>query len=517
VTQAAPAAAGGIAPAQATDGSVMGEVASVRQIGRGTAWYAASVVIARAVSIVMLPIYTRYLTPGDYGQIQMLGVVSDMTAIFLTAGMTSGVQRFYFKARTEPERNAVLSTALLFELLLALVGTTILVAFAGPLARQFLGGAQNAWLVRLTGIDFSATVLWSVPMMLLQSRGNVRAVTAVSLARLAAQLTLNVYLIVGEGWGAAAMITSSLVVNLVQGIGLATWMLRTTGVQWSAPVVRALRAFGVPHQLSFAGAFVSTYGDRFFIQALAGLPAVGIYSLAYQFGFLLVQVSAVPFLQAWNPMRHATAGRPKAERDALAARVFFFFNLLLLTAALGLCVGIDPALTVLTAPAFRTATALVPPIVLAYVIQSWTDVVRFGIDVAERTVFHAYATLACALVTLACYVLLIPRFAGHGAAWATCIGFAVRFVLSYRWANQLWPTDYGWRRAWQMLGLSFGCFGLYAFARPDALWMQIVAGASVLVLFLVLVSVFVASPPERATLRSALGHPARALALLVGK
>ena len=68
-----------------------------------------------------------------------------------------------------------------------------------------------------------------------------------------------------------------------------------------------------------------------------------------------------------------------------------------------------------------------------------------------------------------------------------------------------------------MLGLSFGCFGLYAFARPDALWMQIVAGASVLVLFLVLVSVFVASPPERATLRSALGHPARALALLVGK
>ena len=40
---------------------------SFRTLGRQTAIYSFGVMLGRAVSFLMLPVYTRYLTPSDYG------------------------------------------------------------------------------------------------------------------------------------------------------------------------------------------------------------------------------------------------------------------------------------------------------------------------------------------------------------------------------------------------------------------------------------------------------------------
>jgi O-antigen/teichoic acid export membrane protein len=70
--------------------------ASFRRLGRETAIYGLGVLLGRAVSFLMLPVYTRFLTPADYGIIQLLDLTVDVAAIFFTAGASSGVQRFYF-------------------------------------------------------------------------------------------------------------------------------------------------------------------------------------------------------------------------------------------------------------------------------------------------------------------------------------------------------------------------------------------------------------------------------------
>ena len=71
---------------------------SFRTLGRQTAIYSFGVILGRAVSFLMLPVYTRYLTPSDYGLVQLLELLVEVVAIFFTAGATAGLQRFYFKA-----------------------------------------------------------------------------------------------------------------------------------------------------------------------------------------------------------------------------------------------------------------------------------------------------------------------------------------------------------------------------------------------------------------------------------
>jgi O-antigen/teichoic acid export membrane protein len=212
-------------------------------------------------------------------------------------------------------------------------------------------------------------------------------------------------------------------------------------------VIRDLRRFGVPYQITTAGSFILTFGDRFFLARYDGPAAVGLYGIAYQFGFLLYMLGGDPFLSAWAPQRYELINRPRAERDASYARGFLYFNLTLMTTAMGIIVFVRPAIGVLTTNDYHSAALLVPIIVAAYVLQSWGNAVKFGIDVAEQTKLYTWASWIAAGVVLVCYATLIPSYGGYGAALATFIAFAVRFGLAFYWSQKVWPVDYQWRRS----------------------------------------------------------------------
>ena len=96
---------------------------SFRRLGRNTLIYSAGVFVQRIISVLMLPIYTRVMTPADYGVLDLLQMVTDITALVLTAGLTAGLQRVLLPGRRlATRRNAIVSTAFLMQLGLALRG-----------------------------------------------------------------------------------------------------------------------------------------------------------------------------------------------------------------------------------------------------------------------------------------------------------------------------------------------------------------------------------------------------------
>ena len=102
--------------------------ATFRRLGRETVIYGLGVILGRAVSFLMLPVYTRFLSPSDYGIIQLLDLTVDVAAIFFTAGATSGVQRFYFKTSDPAARARLLSTTFFLVLTLSTLGALTLAA-----------------------------------------------------------------------------------------------------------------------------------------------------------------------------------------------------------------------------------------------------------------------------------------------------------------------------------------------------------------------------------------------------
>lgn len=472
-------------------------MSGTRRIGRSALIYGLQPVLARAASILMLPVYTRFLTADDYGVLQLLATTVEVVSILVVAGATAGVSRFYFKRESQEERNRLLSTAWLLHCGLSVAGGAFVLLTAPLIHRYLLKGSGTVGMVQLAGLNLATGVLAAVPMLRLQISERAISYTTSNLVRLVLQLSMNILFVVWVRMGVNGPLLSTLVTNILVGVVLVTAMLRQTGLRWDSEARNDLVRFGRPARLTAVGSFILNFGDRYFLALYRSTAAVGTYGLAYQFGFYFTQFFASPLVSAWDPIRYQMGNRPREEWEPSYLRIFDLANLLYFTGFVGIAVAIGPAIRILTTPAFYGAAAMVPPIVAAYVAQAWTATFVFQINMAERTKLYTTATWWSIVVVMTLYWLLIPPFGGMGAAWATAISFGVRSFLTYRAAQSVWPVSYDWSIVRRLVPLAVVIAMVSSFVQRFSLIAQIVAGLLIFGVYAAILLRYMVSPTDR--------------------
>jgi O-antigen/teichoic acid export membrane protein len=192
-------------------------------------------------------------------------------------------------------------------------------------------------------------------------------------------------------------------------------------------------------------------------------------------------------------------------------------NLLLISAALGITLFASDGLRLLTLPAFYPAAKIVPVVLIAYIFQSWTGMQDVGIHLRERTEFITLANWIAALVAIAGYMLLIPRWLGWGAAIATVLSFGVRYLIILRVSLRFLPVHYQWTPVFRIIGLALGA-ALLSIAEPaEGIATSLAIRAAIFVLYVAAVwRAGVLTDDERSAVRdfiaSRLSFSARATA-----
>lgn len=483
------------------------------QIGRHGLVYTAGVVLNRVISLVMLPIYTRYLTPADYGLLQLVEMTADVIAIVFGSHLAAGIFKLYHEDDVPDRQRAVISTSLLVVALAYAAGGAAAYLLADPLAIRIFGTTEHAGLLRLAAASLALQGAILVPLSHLQLTKQSRVYVGVTSVKLLVQLTLNLVLVVGLGMAAKGVLLGTLIANALVALYLLGRLLRAVGVHFASPVARRLLRLGLPFIATQLASFVVTYGDRYFLQAAWGASVVGIYALAYQFGFLLVNLAWTPFNAVWEPARFEVARDP--DRDRVYARAFTYFNLYFLVLATGIAIFVQDVLRVLAAPSFHAATPFVPIILLAYVFYSWSGFQNIGIFMKERTEFVTIANWIAAAVALALYALLIPRRGALGAAIATVAAYAVRALAIYLFSQRLWPVAYRWTPVLRLFGLSIAASVVERLLPPMALLPSVGARLVLFAAYLFAVWHSGALPAsERAAIRRSIRSPGQALAFI---
>src|SRR6185503_5972581 len=90
---------------------------------RHGAIYGLGNVLAKAIGFLMVPFYTHYLDPVDYGVLEILALSMSLLGMVLHMGITAALLRSYGAAQSSDEKRKAVSTAFLF------VGVTGLVTF----------------------------------------------------------------------------------------------------------------------------------------------------------------------------------------------------------------------------------------------------------------------------------------------------------------------------------------------------------------------------------------------------
>lgn len=466
----------------------------------------------RAVGFLLIPIYTRFLSPNDYGVIELIELFVTLAGIcFGIASISDAMVRIYYDYKDEHSRAAVISTAVvgvgavsLFIVALAWLG-------AEPLSRAVLESADRAGLVRAAFVAMLFSSIMDVALVYQRIRQRAVFFVVFSLVQVSGTMALNVYLIAFAKMGVWGFVISKLICTGLGAVVLAVIVVRETGWRIERGVARQLAGFATPLILSSVSFFTIHFADRFFLKHYANLTQVGLYALAYKFGFLVTYLVGQPFENVWSVNMYGHVGEPGWKREF--ARVASYLMFFLVLAAVGLGLFIDQVLRMMADPAYLPAAVVVPVLAFGYAFREVGDFFRGLLFINKRVLLFGRVTLGCAAVNLALNFLLISRWGIAGAAWATLLTWMSYMLACWYLAHREHEVPYPVKSFLVLCGAGTAACAGGSFFRDLGMLQQ--WGADLLLLGLFVAVVWVAGyfdPREIAAIRGHLAAGRRSVA-----
>jgi len=431
---------------------------------RHMAVYGVGGILIKAVGFLMLPFYTRYLTPADYGVLEILDLSMSVFGLLLNMGLIPAFLRSYATARTEEQKRTIVSTGCTFGVAAGVFTFLAGVGLVRPISLLLFGPQIPATYVLLSFSTLVLTFMANLPRAYLRALEASGAYTAVDTAYVLLLLVLNIFFIVVLRTGLAGMLWSSVIAGSLQFLLVGFWALRKAGVRFHWPYLKGMLDFGLPLIFSNLALFVLNFSDRFFLQHLRSLDVVGIYAIGYKFGYMMNYLIVQPFFVMWQSRMYAIHSRP--DHPQIFRQFFSMYGLGLIYAGLAMSLFSPEVIGIMVKPQFAASQDVVPVVVLAYVFYGLGFFAQSGVLLSSKTSRLGLIGAAAALLNLGLNYFLIYYFGMMGAAWATALSFAFMTAATYFVAKRLLPLRLGFGRVYAGMFVAIGMYVLCRWGIP---------------------------------------------------
>jgi O-antigen/teichoic acid export membrane protein len=461
---------------------VAGEASSLKAMVRICGVYGVSSILSRSIAFLLLPLYTRALSPEEYGIRAMVVVGIELTMLLTACGLKEAINRFYAGADgTRAAQLEAASTGILTHIGLIGSGVTLGVVFAPALSAPLLGDAALAPYLRLGLISGFLAHVHEAAFVYLRAERRASTVALVSLGSMFAMVVLNFLFVVGLRLGVAGIFYAEIIVFAVTGVTLTVRTLREVGVSFSPRVARAMLRFGIPLMLVPCASLFVSRADVMFLTHYGSLAYVGIYSLSVQCAQVLQLAVIYPFRYFWDSTQFQIAREDPEGRTF--RRMFQWLTTLAIVAAFGCAVAAEHVIHLMAAPVFHDAARVVPILVIAYVLEGIYLFFNSALLVRNRTGLVGLVAISTAAVNLGANALLVPAFLAVGAATARVVAQIVMVGMTFVLAQRLWRQHPDFRGLAIVSGSAVALF-LVAQSLPDGPLLLVVAAKALLVLVL---------------------------------
>lgn len=413
--------------------------------------YATSGLLVSLAGFVSFPILTRVFSVAEYGVISWISSALTVLVVLGKLGLQHAIVRFHAEAQAlrhgvTPARylSTVLAGLLWGSVAAVLIGTaavTVLPAQAlnPPLTRGLL--LLGVLLVPIRVLDSAVSNLLRV-----QQRSSLLA--SYTALRRWAVLALVLLVLLAVQTDLAAFYLATLVGEALVTAGMAWYALRGMGLNPAAldpPLLLSMLRYAAPLVIYDLSGVLLNLGDRFFIEAMLGAQALGLYAAAYNLCDYASILLLTSLNQALTPicLKIWETEGPTATRDFIdrALHSYLLAGAAMLAAMSAM--GAD-ALSLLATERYRDAAIIIPTVMGALLLCGCVPLLGMGLTLAKQSGRLTGMILFSAAVNLALNALLIPSLGLMGAALATLAGYALQLAGATLLARRVLPVRIPW-------------------------------------------------------------------------
>ena len=446
--------------------------------------YGLGTVISRLVAFLLLPLYTRYLTPQDYGMLEIIDITSGLIGIVVSVGIATGMSRFYYESDDIVKRNMVVSTTYIIYSGIAIIFVPILYYLSSPLALLFLDDVNFELFFLISFSSFLIGVYLDIGILYLRLLKKPVVFISITISRIFFLIFFNILFIVKYEMGVLGILYSSLIVRSAYAIILTFAILWKTRFKFSFTLAVKMIKYNAPIIPSNLASTFIKQSDKYFVLHFLTLADTGIYALALRLGNAVHNLLTVPFNMAYIPRRFELMKNKDSKKTY--AKIFTYYMFFMIFIGLVISTLIPEILGIMVTPKFYAAAPYIPLVVLSMIIFGTHRHFEFGILYSKQTKYLAYINISTAAINLILNYFLIRQFSLWGGIFSAIFVLSLQAFLLLKISNRFYKIDYEFIRILKYLILAGLIYGINHFITIDNIFMMIIVKCILLLLFLVL-------------------------------
>lgn len=383
-------------------------------------------IIPKMLSLILLPIMTRYLTPEDYGIIAYVDAIIIFIFVFSVMSLNSYVLREYFELKTR-----IAQKKLIGNFFISLIAYNIfsLLVFIGLLSLLFslLNLQFDFFPIMLLALLANFFEIFSIfPQIIYRIQEKAVHYIYFTISKTIFQMGSIIILLVYLEQGVLSKYYGILGVNIL--FALVSFYIIKKNAIFSFYILQLKEGlkFSLPLVIGALSFLILDISDRFILEQYVSLADLGLYSIAYTLGFA-VNVIINGSYKAFEPLLFRESKKDNFIISFYAIKKQYMF----LVFAVGLLVIMfsQELLYFMTSEKFYEAYYLVPFIVLAAISKGIYMLYAVLLMVQKKTKLLSQSVLIGAIVNIVINLLFVDTYGSVVAAISTFAAFLLMTMI----------------------------------------------------------------------------------------
>jgi O-antigen/teichoic acid export membrane protein len=405
----------------------------LKQFSKDTVAYGLGRGIKKFIGLLLLPIYTRALSPADYGILDTLGASLFFITTFFNFGLDTASSYFFFKPQDEKEKGKILFTVFVIRLSV-IIPSVILSFFSASLSRALFDSDTYSSVILITCLLIPANMLMSEQELVYRFYRNIWGYNILTIIKSLVNILAGILLVVQFKFGVfGAQLASLISTIIVILVSLIFYTRKKYVYQFSIDWAKKMLRFGFP--LIWAGIAVWIYSvsDRFILLKFRDTTEIGYYSIGSTFaqplGLINMAIQMSFGVLFWATFHDETDPKKTKSKKAISDVVILY---VVIAGALTIFLSVFSweMVRYITTPQYLKGIVVIPVLLLCTIYAQLIEIIPVGISISEKTYHYTWIIVVAALANLLLNFLVIPYWGFFGAALTTLAAYLLYYTLS---------------------------------------------------------------------------------------
>ena len=406
---------------------------------KNIAIYLGSSILNKAVPFLLLPIMTKYLSPEDYGILSIYTILISLYSVFIGMNLHVNISKNFFKVSKK-------ELSLYIGNILIILGFTffmyLIITYLITLNISTVFSIPSEYLLFIPFIS-AMMMINTINTTILRNEKRAYLFGIFDILNTIVKLGITILLLVIFGYGWYSQVYGILVSSILFFIIGLFYMNKRDYItlRYNKEKVKDILHISIPLIPHLLAGIIIAMSDRLFIEKMVGIEAVGIYTVGYMFG-MVVMLFSDAFIRAWSPWFYENLLNITDAKKRKIVKYTYIYIIAIFVLAIFISLAGEFILPYFVDQRFYGASEFILWISLGYAIRGLYQIFLPYLVHINKTSFLAISSIIAAVLNLVFNYILIKCYGTIGAAYATALAFTVSVILVFWYQNKHYPMPW---------------------------------------------------------------------------